>query len=62
MVEKHALATLVRSSPVIAVVLLATLLLTVFRDLTEGIVAGVVLSVVLPRIVSYASAKLRRRP
>ena len=61
MVEKHAIATLVRSSPVIAVVLLATLLLTVFRDLTEGIVAGVVLSAVLPRIVPYASARFRRR-
>jgi len=58
MVEKHAFATLLRSSPSIAVVLLATLLLTVFRDLTEGIVAGVVLSVALP----YATRILGRRP
>lgn len=61
MVEKHAFATLVRSSPTIAVVLLVTLLLTVFRDLTEGIVAGVALSFLLPRIVEYASARFRGR-
>jgi SulP family sulfate permease len=61
MVEKHAFATLARSSPLVATVLLATLLLTVFRDLTEGIVAGVLLSVLLPRIVGYASARFRRR-
>ena len=60
MVEKHDFAGLARSSPVIAVVLMATLPPTDFRDLTEGIVSGVVLSVLLPRIVGYAAAPFRR--
>jgi SulP family sulfate permease len=40
MAERHAFATLLRSSWGDAVVLLATFLLTVFRDLTEGILVG----------------------
>lgn len=40
MAEKHAFATLLRSSWGDAVVLLLTLLLTIFRDLTEGILVG----------------------
>jgi len=40
MAEKHAFATLLRSSWGDAAVLLATFLLTVFRDLTEGILVG----------------------
>jgi sulfate permease, SulP family len=40
MVERHAFATLLRSSRGDALVLLATFLLTVFRDLTEGILVG----------------------
>ena len=47
MAEKHALATLVRSSRGDALVLLATFLLTVFRDLTEGIVVGFLIGAVL---------------
>ena len=47
MVEKHAFATLLRSSRGDAVVLLATFLLTIFRDLTEGIVVGFALGAVL---------------
>lgn len=47
MVEKHAIATLLRSSWGDAVVLLATLLLTIFRDLTEGILVGFALGTVL---------------
>jgi len=47
MVEKHAFATLLRSSRGDAVVLLATFLLTVFRDLTEGIVVGFSIGAVL---------------
>jgi SulP family sulfate permease len=47
MAEKHAFATLLRSSRGDAVVLLATFLLTVFRDLTEGIVVGFALGAVL---------------
>jgi SulP family sulfate permease len=47
MVEKHAFATLLRSSRGDAVVLLATFLLTVFRDLTEGIVVGFAIGAVL---------------
>jgi SulP family sulfate permease len=43
MAEKHAFATLVRSSWGDAAVLLATFLLTIFRDLTEGIVVGSVI-------------------
>ena len=40
MAEKHAFATLIRSSWGDAAILLATFLLTIFRDLTEGIVVG----------------------
>jgi SulP family sulfate permease len=40
MAEKHAVATLLRSSRGDAVVLLATFGLVVFRDLTEGILVG----------------------
>ncbi|MFC3677613.1 SulP family inorganic anion transporter [Ferrovibrio xuzhouensis] len=40
MAEKHAFATLLRSSWGDAAVLLATFLLTIFRDLTEGILVG----------------------
>ncbi|WP_207476820.1 SulP family inorganic anion transporter [Arenibaculum pallidiluteum] len=40
MAEKHAFATLLRTSRGDAVVLLATFLLVVFRDLTEGILVG----------------------
>ena len=40
MVEKHAIATLLRASAGDAAVLSATFLLTVFRDLTEAIVVG----------------------
>ena len=47
MAEKHAFATLIRSSLGDATVLLATFLLTVFRDLTEGILVGFALGAVL---------------
>jgi SulP family sulfate permease len=40
MVERHAFATLIRSSWGDAVILCATFLLTIFRDLTEAIVVG----------------------
>jgi len=46
MVEKHAIAILMRTRGD-ALVLLATLLLTVFRDLTEGIVVGFTLGTLL---------------
>jgi SulP family sulfate permease len=47
MAERHAFATLLRSSRGDAVVLLATFLLTVFRDLTEGILVGFALGSLL---------------
>lgn len=47
MVEKHAFATLLRTSRGDAVVLLVTFLLTVFRDLTEGIAIGFIVGAVL---------------
>ncbi len=47
MAEKHAFATLLRTSPGDAVVLLATFGLTVFRGLTEGIVVGFALGALL---------------
>lgn len=47
MAEKHAFATLLRSSRADAVVLLVTFGLTLFRDLTEGIVVGFALSALL---------------
>ena len=47
MVEKHAFASLIRSSRGDALVLLVTFALVIFRDLTEGIVVGFVLGSVL---------------
>jgi SulP family sulfate permease len=47
MVEKEAIAVLLRSSRGDAVVLVVTFLLVVFRDLTEGIVVGFLLGSVL---------------
>ncbi|MBI1361695.1 MAG: STAS domain-containing protein [Alphaproteobacteria bacterium] len=47
MVEKEAIATLVRASRGDAAVLLATLGLTIFRDLTEAIIVGFALGSVL---------------
>lgn len=47
MIERHAMATLMRASREDAAVLLVTLLLTVFRDLTEAIVVGFALGSVL---------------
>jgi SulP family sulfate permease len=47
MVERHAVATLLRSSPGDAAVLLVTLLLTIFVGLTEAIVVGFALGSIL---------------
>lgn len=47
MAERHAFATLVRSSRGDALVVLVTFFLTVFRDLTEGILAGFSISALL---------------
>lgn len=47
MIERHAFATLFRTSRGDSLVLMATLLLTVFRDLTEGIVVGFTLGALL---------------
>lgn len=47
MIERHAIATLVRTSREDAAVLAVTLLLTVFRDLTEAILVGFSLGSVL---------------
>ncbi len=47
MIEKHAFATLVRTSRGDAAVLLTTLGLTIFRDLTEAIVVGFALGALL---------------
>jgi sulfate permease, SulP family len=47
MAEKHAFATLIRSSRGDATVLLATFLLTIFRSLSEGILVGFALGAVL---------------
>lgn len=47
MIERHAIATLLRTSREDAAVLAVTLLLTVFRDLTEAIVVGFALGSVL---------------
>lgn len=47
MAEKQAFATLLRTSPGDAVVLLATFGLTIFRGLTEGIVVGFALGALL---------------
>jgi SulP family sulfate permease len=47
MIERHAIATLVRTSAGDTVVLIATLGLTLFRSLAEGIVVGVTLGILL---------------
>lgn len=47
MAERHAIATLVRTSPGDTVVLTATFGLTIFRSLAEGIVVGFTLGVLL---------------
>jgi len=47
MIERNAIAVLLRSSIGDTVVLLTTLLLVVFRDLTEGIVVGFALGAIL---------------
>lgn len=47
MIERHAIAILLRSSREDAVLLMVTLLLTVFRDLTEAILVGFALGSVL---------------
>ena len=47
MIERHAIATLFRSSRGDAAAVLVTLLLTIFRDLTEAIVVGFSLGAVL---------------
>lgn len=47
MIERHAIATLVRSSWGDTLVLAATFLCVVFRDLTEGIIVGFVLGSLL---------------
>ena len=47
MVEKHAVAALLRYSPGGAAILLATFGLTIFRDLIEGIAAGCLIAAVL---------------
>jgi SulP family sulfate permease len=47
MAEKHEFATLLRSSPGDALVLLTTFGLTVFRDLTEGILAGFLIGAIV---------------
>ncbi len=47
MIERHAIATLFRTSRPESVVMMVTLLLTVFRDLTEAIVVGFALGSVL---------------
>lgn len=46
MIERHALAALLRASKGDAAALIATLLLTIFRDLTTGIVAGVAIGAI----------------
>lgn len=64
MAEKHAFATLLRSSPGDAVVLLATFGLTVFRGLTEGIVVGVALGTLLfiHRMAEHAGVEVHVPP
>lgn len=47
MIERHAIAALVRTSREDAAVLAVTLLLTVFRDLTEAIIVGLALGSLL---------------
>lgn len=63
MVEKDAMAALLRASRGDAAVLLATFLLTIFRDLTEAIVVGFALgSVVFIHRMSNTTAVVTDRP
>ena len=63
MIERPAIATLLRASRGDAVVLLATFLLTVLRDLTEAIVVGFTLgSVLFIHRMSRATAVETHRP
>jgi len=64
MAEKTAFATLLRTSPGDAVVLLATFGLTVFRGLTEGIVVGFALGALLfiHRMAQHAGVEVHAPP
>jgi len=63
MIERHAIATLFRSSWGDAAVLLVTLFLTIFRDLTEAIVVGFALgSVLFIHRMSKATAVSHHQP
>lgn len=64
MAERTAFATLLRSSPGDAVVLLATFGLTVFRGLTEGIVVGFALGALLfiHRMAQHAGVEVHAPP
>lgn len=64
MAEKTAFATLLRTSPGDAVVLLATFGLTVFRGLTEGIVVGFALGALLfiHRMAQHAGVEVHVPP
>ncbi|KQU99057.1 SulP family sulfate transporter [Devosia sp. Root413D1] len=64
MAEKTAFATLLRTSPGDAVVLLATFGLTVFRGLTEGIVIGFALGALLfiHRMAQHAGVEVHAPP
>ncbi|WP_055048910.1 SulP family inorganic anion transporter [Devosia sp. A16] len=64
MAEKNAFATLVRTSPGDAVVLLATFGLTVFRGLTEGIIVGFALGALLfiHRMAQHAGVEVHVPP
>ena len=63
MIERHAIATLLRSSPGDSAVLLVTFLLTIFRDLAEAIVVGFALgSVLFIHRMSQATALETHKP
>jgi SulP family sulfate permease len=64
MAEKTAFATLLRTSPGDAVVLLATFGLTVFRGLTEGIIVGFALGALLfiHRMAQHAGVEVHVPP
>ncbi|WP_205738023.1 SulP family inorganic anion transporter [Granulosicoccus antarcticus] len=63
MIEKHAIALLLRASRGDAAVLMATLLLTIFRDLMEAIVVGFALgSVLFIHRMSKTTAVSTHRP
>lgn len=64
MAERTAFATLLRTSPGDAVVLLATFGLTVFRGLTEGIVVGFALGALLfiHRMAQHAGVEVHAPP